>query len=141
MEESTERLTKMMQDSIEGTTKQLNEIQETLQIQNERITKIEQIRDNASGSQQGSHHDERASTISETQSKRGTASGKSFLAAEHDLYAIAEEQGGKPPESNEEVEETVQTRVFRNAASIRATVGQHSGKEEDHEHWMDTLKS
>ena len=31
--------------------------------------------------------------------------------------------------------------VFRNAASIRATVGQHSGKEEDHENWMDTLKS
>jgi hypothetical protein len=85
MEESMERLTKMMQDSIEGTTKQLNEIQETLQIQNERITKIEQIRDNASGSQHGSHHDEGASTISEAQSKRRTASEKTFLAAEQDL--------------------------------------------------------
>jgi len=82
-----ERLTQMMQGNIEAMTKKFNESQEALQLQNERITSIERIRrDNASGSQQqGSHHDERASTISEAQSKRGTASENTFLAAEHDL--------------------------------------------------------
>jgi len=81
-----ERLTQMMQGNIEAMTKKFNESQEALQLQNERITSIERIRrDNASGSQQGSHHDERASTISEAQSKRGTASESTFLAAEHDL--------------------------------------------------------
>ena len=88
MEESMERLTQMMQGNLEAMTKKFDEIQEALQLQNERIASIERIRrDNASGSQQGSpsRDDERASTISEAQSKRGTASEKTFLATEHAL--------------------------------------------------------
>ena len=81
-----EHHTQMMQGNIEAMTKKFNETQEALQLRNERISNIERIRrDNASGSQQVSHHDERASTISEAQSKRRTASEKTFLAAEHDL--------------------------------------------------------
>jgi hypothetical protein len=90
MEESMERLTQMMQGNIEAMTKKFDEIQEALQLRNERVASIERIRrDNASGSQQGSASrrtgDERASTISEAQSKRRTASEKTFLVTEHDL--------------------------------------------------------
>ena len=85
-----ERLTQMMQGNIEAMTKKFDETQEALQLRGERIESIERIRrDNASGTQQGSASrrtgDERASTISEAQSKRGTASEKTFLATEHAL--------------------------------------------------------
>lgn len=121
----------------EGLAERLREVERTNRSQSETVERPK----GAIASPAKSSTPSTMTTTSNTTTHRGRTSRKSFLAEQHELFSIAEQEQDLGEQNDEEVDETTQIRVARYVSNIARNIGGHTGQEDDHASWVDTLVS
>ena len=122
----------------EGLAERLREVERTSRSQSETV---ERPNKGSNASPAKSSTPSTMTTTSNTLTRHGRTSRKSFLAEQHELFSIAEQEQDLGEQNDEEVDETTQIRVTRYVSNIARNIGGHTGQEDDHASWVDTLVS
>ena len=122
----------------EGLAERLREVERTSRSQSETV---ERPNKGSSASPAKSSTPPTMTTTSNTLTRRGRTSRKSFLAEQHELFSIAEQEQDLGEQNDEEVDKTTQIRVTRYVSNIARNIGGLTGQEDDHASWVDTLVS
>ena len=154
MEELTQKLSEQMEtmngalekgfaeskEVQEGLAERLREVERTSRSQSETV---ERPNKGSNASPAKSSTPSTMTTTSNTTTHRGRSSRKSFLVEQHEIFSIAQQEQEQDlgEQNDEEVDETTQIRVTRYVSNIARNIGGHTGQEDDHASWVDTLVS